>query len=281
MSRCHPPRPAFGPRRPVPAFPGRFVAAAAVTLACGWACAEELPPPDVAKPIDEKAARRVIEDAISQAANPAAASAAKPAPTNAAAADSLLIARISAEVAAKQLEAKRLSQKSPADALDLLDATAKGLDDQTLPEETRAQILRRIERTRRDIEEATGKRRNELAMEKQASQVEAQVDRERTQRVEVDQRIAMLIEEYNTLVDERRFAEAEAIAKKAGQLAPDNAVVRQLLARRAARSVASTPRSRLTASVEQDSSMLPTTSRRRGRPSPGRSSSRKPRTGRI
>ena len=231
MSRCPSLRPAFGPRRPVPACHGRLVAVAAVLLACGWARAEDLPAPDEAKPLDEKAARRVIEDAISQAANPAAASSsAKPAPTNAAAADSLLVARISAEVAAKQLEAKRLSQKSPADALDLLDITAKGLDDQPLPEETKTQILRRIERTRRDIEEATGKRRNELAMEKQASQVEAQVDRERSQKVEVDQRIGMLIEEYNTLVDERRFAEAEAIAKKAGQLAPDNAVVRQLLA---------------------------------------------------
>ncbi|MEI6657798.1 MAG: hypothetical protein WCO76_04595 [Planctomycetota bacterium] len=231
MSRCPSLRPAFGPRRPVPACHGRLVAVAAVLLACGWARAEDLPVPDEAKPLDEKAARRVIEDAISQAANPAAASpTARPAPTSAAAADSLLVARISAEVAAKQLEAKRLSQKSPADALDLLDITAKGLDDQTLPEETKTQILRRIERTRRDIEEATGKRRNELAMEKQASQVEAQVDRERSQKVEVDQRIAMLIEEYNTLVDERRFAEAEAIAKKAGQLAPDNAVVRQLLA---------------------------------------------------
>ena len=231
MSRCPSLRPAFGPRRPVPARPGRLVAVAAVLLACGWAHAEDLPAPDAAKPLDEKAARRVIEDAISQAANPAAASpSTKPAPTSAAAADSLLVARISAEVAAKQLEAKRLSQKSPADALDLLDITAKGLDDQPLPEETKTQILRRIERTRRDIEEATGKRRNELAMEKQASQVEAQVDRERSQKVEVDQRIAMLIEEYNTLVDERRFAEAEAIAKKAGQLAPDNAVVRQLLA---------------------------------------------------
>ena len=231
MSRCPSLRPAFGPGRPVPASHGRLVAVAAVLLACGWAHAEDLPSPDEAKPLDEKAARRVIEDAISQAANPAAASpSAKSAPTNAAAADSLLVARISAEVAAKQLEAKRLSQKSPADALDLLDTTAKGLNDQPLPEETKTQILRRIERTRRDIEEATGKRRNELAMEKQASQVEAQVDRERSQKVEVDQRIAMLIEEYNTLVDERRFAEAEAIAKKAGQLAPDNAVVRQLLA---------------------------------------------------
>ena len=133
-------------------------------------------------------------------------------------------------MAAKQLEAKRLSQKSPADALDLLDLTAKGLDDQPLPIDTKTQMLRRIERTRRDIEESTGKRRAELALDKQSAQVEAQVDRERAQRGEVDQRIAMLIEEYNSLVDERRFPEAEAIAKKAGQLAPDNAVVRQLLA---------------------------------------------------
>ena len=230
MSRLPTLRPAFGPRRPVPASSGRLVALAVVLLACGRAGAEDLPPPDAAKPLDEKAARRVIEDAINQAAKPAAAPAAKAPPTSVAAAESLLVARISAEVAAKQLEAKRLSQKSPADALDLLDKTAKGLDDQPLAEETKAQMLRRIERTRRDIEEATGKRRNELAMEKQASQVEAQVDRERAQKGEVDQRIAMLIEEYNTLVDERRFAEAEAIAKKAGQLAPDNAVVRQLLA---------------------------------------------------
>jgi hypothetical protein len=199
----------------VPAFLGRLVALAVVSLACGRAGAEDLPPPEAGKPLDEKAARRVIEDAINQAAKPGAAPATKAPPTSAAAAESLLVARISAEVAAKQLEAKRLSQKSPADALDLLDVTAKGLDDQPLAEETKAQMLRRIERTRRDIEEATGKRRNELAMEKQAAQVEAQVDRERAQKVEVDQRIAMLIEEYNTLVDERRFAEAEAIAKKA------------------------------------------------------------------
>ena len=231
MSRCHPLRPAFGPRRSEAASRGRIVAMAAVVLGCAWAHAEDLPPPDGAAPLDEKAARRVIEDAINQAASPVPASAAsKAVPTSAAAADSLQVARISAEVAAKQLEAKRLSQKSPADALDLLDATARGLDGQPLPEETKTQILRRIERTRRDIEEATGKRRNELALEKQADKVEAQIDRERTQKVEVDQRIAMLIEEYNTLVDERRFAEAEAIAKKAGQLAPDNAVVRQLLA---------------------------------------------------
>ena len=221
----------LGQGRPLPATTARVVAMAAISLACAWAVAEDLPPPEAAQAVDEKAARRMIEEAIGQAARPGEAPrAARSTNPNAAAADSLLVAKVSAEVAAKQLEAKRLSQKSPADALDLLDLTAKGLDDQPLPDETKTQMLRRIERTRRDIEEATGRRRAELAMEKQAAQVESQVDRERAQKVEVDQRIAMLVEEYNTLVDERRFAEAEAVAKKAGQLAPDNAVVRQLLA---------------------------------------------------
>ena len=236
MPRTPSPRPALGPgrRRSAPAFAGRFAAAVVCVMAWAWsvapATAEELPAPEASGRADETMARKVIEDAISQAAQQAPGAKPKPVAADAPASDTLALARISAEVAAKQLEAKRLSQKSPADALDLLEVTAKSLDDQPIPEETKTQMLRRIERTRTDIEQATGKRRAELALEKQASKVEAQIDRERSQRVEVDQRIAMLIEEYNSLVDERRFPEAEAIAKKAGQLAPDNAVVRQLLA---------------------------------------------------
>jgi len=194
--------------------------------------AEDLPPPDGERSADAASARRVIDAALNPTQTAPEASATVPlrAAESTAAAESLQVARVSAEVAAKQLEAKRLSHKAPADALDLLDSLAASLDDAPLSDDARSQLLRRIERTRRDIEESTGKRRAELALEKRSAQVEAQIDRERAQRVEVDQRIAMLIEEYNSLVDERRFAEAEAIAKKAGQLAPDNAVVRQLLA---------------------------------------------------
>jgi general secretion pathway protein D len=205
----------------------------AAAVLCGLTHAEELPAPEAAS-TDADAARRLIQEAIEQSATqgrtaqeprengPAADAGGVP--------DTLLVARASAEVAARQLEAKRLAQRSPSDALALLDEVAAGLGKQPLPPETRAQLLRRIERTRRDIEESTGKRRAELALERQNDKVEAQIDRERAQKVEVDQRIAMLVEEYNSLIDTQRFAEAEAIAKKAGQLAPDNPVVRQLLA---------------------------------------------------
>jgi general secretion pathway protein D len=140
------------------------------------------------------------------------------------------LAKLSALVAAKQLEARRTARRDPAEALAILEKLAGEIATADVSTESKAAFQRRVDRGRRDIEEATGKRSAELALDRKNAAVEATIDRERAKRVEVDERLAMLVEEYNVLVDEQRFAEAEVIAKKAGHLAPDNPVVRQLLA---------------------------------------------------
>jgi general secretion pathway protein D len=140
------------------------------------------------------------------------------------------LAKLSATVAAKQLEARRVAQRDPAEAMAILDRIVAEIDRAGIPAETKSQFKRRVDRGRRDIEEATGKRSAELALDRRNAAIESKIDRERAKRVDVDERLAMLVEEYNALVDEQRFAEAEVVAKKAGQLAPDNPVVRQLLA---------------------------------------------------
>jgi general secretion pathway protein D len=215
-----------------------WLVAIAVMLAC-WTTgrAEDVPAPEPAGNADADAARRVIAEAISRSESKSEEGASQRQPSEAkrpqvdsvAIPKDLVIAKISAEVAAKQLEAKRTAQRSAADALRMLDAVAAEVARLDIPAEARGQLERRIERTRRDIEESTGKRRAEIALDQKNEAIEAQIDRERGKRIEVDQRLAMLVEEYNVLVDERRFPEAEAIAKKAAQLAPDNPVVRQLL----------------------------------------------------
>lgn len=142
----------------------------------------------------------------------------------------VIAAKLSAEVAARQLEAKRLADKDPLAALELLDQATEAVANETsLPESTRSLISRRLERTRNDIEQASGKRRAEMELDRRNAAVKAEIDRERGAKVEVDQRLARLVEEYNTLIDEQRFAEAEVIAKKAAQLSPDSVVARQLL----------------------------------------------------
>jgi general secretion pathway protein D len=141
----------------------------------------------------------------------------------------LVVAKLSAQVAAGQLEAKRLARTSPVEAFGRLDQLAALVEAEGIPEESRKQILRRLERTRQELEEMTGKRRGELALERRNAEIEADIQREQAMKTETELRLAALIEQYNDLVDERRFDEAEAIAKKASELAPDNPISRQLL----------------------------------------------------
>ena len=142
----------------------------------------------------------------------------------------VIAAKLSAQVAAQQLEAKRLAQKNPLEAIELLDKTAETVAaEMALPDATRKLLGRRVQRTRLEIEEISGKRRNELELDRQNAMVELKIDKDRGRKIEVDQRLATLVEEYNTLIDEQRFAEAEVIAKKAAQLSPDSVVARQLL----------------------------------------------------
>ena len=202
---------------------------------------ETLPAPAIEAPADDEGsaadnaqdARRVIEEALSRSA----AQRQTPTPVEAPATASgqatlprdLIVARLSAEVAARQLEARRAAQRSPAEALELLDTAAAEVAAADISTETRTQLTKRIDRARREIEETTGKRASDIALEKKNAEIDAKVNRERAKKVEVDQRLALLVDEYNTMIDERRYAEAEALAKKAAQLSPDNPVVRQLL----------------------------------------------------
>ena len=142
----------------------------------------------------------------------------------------VIAAKLSAQVAAQQLEAKRLAEKDPLEAIELLDSTAETVAAETaLPEATRKLLGRRVQRTRSEIEQLTGKRRNELELDRQNAMIEDKIDKDRGRKIEVEQRLATLVEEYNVLIDEQRFAEAEVIAKKAAQLSPDSVVARQLL----------------------------------------------------
>ncbi|MEX2561195.1 MAG: hypothetical protein WD403_14835, partial [Pirellulales bacterium] len=58
--------------------------------------------------------------------------------------------------------------------------------------------------------------------------VKDEIDRGQKLKVHVDEKVALLVNEFNKLMDEQRFAEAEVVAKRAAELAPHELVVQQL-----------------------------------------------------
>ena len=58
-----------------------------------------------------------------------------------------------------------------------------------------------------------------------------EIEREKQEKLNRQQKIADLVDQYNHLMDEQRWAEAEVVAKQAAELDPRNPVVEQLLLR--------------------------------------------------
>ena len=143
---------------------------AALLLACSiggpQASAAEPAPEELPTPADDGGsteasnARRAIEEAMarsreSAAPMPAAGNQApqrKPTDEKNSLPQDLVVAKLSAEVAAKQLEAKRTAQRSPLDAMALLDAAEAEVNARDIPAETRAQLTKRIDRTESQVE---------------------------------------------------------------------------------------------------------------------------------
>ena len=59
--------------------------------------------------------------------------------------------------------------------------------------------------------------------------VRSEIDHRREFKVEVQEKLAKLVNEFNTCMDQRRYPEAEVIAKRAVEMAPDELVVVQLI----------------------------------------------------
>ena len=55
------------------------------------------------------------------------------------------------------------------------------------------------------------------------------IERERQEKLDRQNKLAELVETFNNLVDEQRYAEAEVLAKQARELDPESEVVRSML----------------------------------------------------
>jgi len=147
---------------------------------------------------------------------------------NAAARQQLMARELASNVAKIQLEARRLRESNPDEARKVLEEMKEKVKSSEVAPATRSQLLRRLDISLGTLERFVNANRTQIELNRQNKEVLAENDRIREARLDKQQKIADYVEEYNKLVDEYRFAEAQVIAKRARELAPDEPVVVQL-----------------------------------------------------
>ena len=147
---------------------------------------------------------------------------------SAAAGQTVLARQISADVGRKQSEAEKLRQKDPMQALKVLEEARAVVEESQLSEEIKAQLVRRIEKSTTDANQYIQDHKAELDLEATNREILSEIDRERVVKVEVQQKVAQMVNEFNKLVDEHRYAEAEVIANRLYEMAPEELVAQQV-----------------------------------------------------
>ncbi len=175
-----------------------------------------------------------LQDRLQMLSAPAAGSSrggAKPGELldSATAAQRLLAKQVSADLAQKESAAGKIRDKDPKKAMQILKDARAAVEAAGIDPESRAQFLRRVDRKVAELDKYITDNRAQIEMDDTNREVLKEVDRRQATKVEVDEKLAKLVDEFQKLMDEQRYAEADVLAKRARELDPDNPVVKQLI----------------------------------------------------
>jgi general secretion pathway protein D len=173
-------------------------------------------------------ARARLQDHLRMLSKPAAVAPGPTALQGAEANQQVLIKQISAEVSRTQTQAREMLARDPRKSLELLQAAKEKYASATVDPATKELIQRRLDLSINETQKYLDANKHQIELDEKNNAIRADVKRDQQNKIEVDEKLAKLITEFNKLQDEQRFAEAEILAKRANEMAPENPIVVQL-----------------------------------------------------
>ena len=142
----------------------------------------------------------------------------------------VLVRQVAADVSKTQTQAKAMLAAEPKKALEMLQTMRHNVEIvPQLDENARRGMMANLERSIAEAQQFISQNAAQIDLNEQNQAVETAVQKKQEKRIEVDEKLAALVEEFNRLVDEQRYAEAEVVAKKAREMDPENPVVVNLM----------------------------------------------------
>jgi general secretion pathway protein D len=124
--------------------------------------------------------------------------------------------------------ARQLQESDPKQAAAVLEQARAMVERLQLDTPTKDMLLRRLDRNVDELNKYTNSNKARIELDEKNRAIKGDFEREQQVKVEVQEKIALLVNEFNDLMDQRRWAEAELVAKRAFELAPREPVVMQI-----------------------------------------------------
>lgn len=143
----------------------------------------------------------------------------------------VLARQVSAELAGQEAKARALLQSDPKGALALLEDARRQVEASGLEAGDRQQLLMRVDRHIRQTQQFIEHNRPRIELDQKNQQTRDRIERTQRVKLETQDKLALMVNDFNRKMDEERFDEADVVAKRAAELDPNNPIVRQLLLR--------------------------------------------------
>jgi general secretion pathway protein D len=133
------------------------------------------------------------------------------------------------EITTEQKAAEKLAITDPKGALQNLKKVREKITAAEVEPAARKGLLTLVDRSISELSNWIEANKATLDNKEHNEQVRGDVARDREATVEMQTKLGQLVEQFNSLIDERRYAEAEIIAKQANEIAPQNPVTALLV----------------------------------------------------
>ncbi|MFP6575210.1 MAG: hypothetical protein VB912_08670 [Pirellulaceae bacterium] len=141
----------------------------------------------------------------------------------------LLRQKVLREITAAQRRAEEVQQKDPRAALQELLQLHEHVEKTELDDASKRRLLKIVNRSVAEMEKHIAENLFDIELDERNAAILDEIEAERQELADTRNRIGELVDQFNELIDERRYAEAEVLARQARELAPEEPVVQTLV----------------------------------------------------
>jgi general secretion pathway protein D len=134
------------------------------------------------------------------------------------------VKRLYREVTTELATANEKKESAPLEAVEDLARLARKVEGANIDEASRASLSAMVQRALSEQNQYVNANRANIELDLQNERIRTEMETEDIREARIDEEISLLVDSFNDLMDQKRFEEAEVIAKQVGELKPDSTI---------------------------------------------------------